>query len=163
MGKILVVDDEPDVARAWARSLKIAGHNVLTAYDAETAISLAKENPIDLVILDYMMPAMSGIELLNEIRRSHEFVRSIVISGKLDSSVSEDSILSDIRTNIEADCYLHKPVETERLKAAVTGLLAKKPPDEWGAFAKAKLEAAKPKTRVRAAEKNLNRKKRRRK
>src|SRR5260221_8378709 len=94
--RILVVDDEPDVGRGWARALKIAGHDVLLGQNAASALELSKANPLDLVILDYMMPSMSGVELLNEIRKDHHFVRSIIISGKLDSNVSEDSILSEI-------------------------------------------------------------------
>lgn len=157
--KVLVVDDEPDVAKGWARALAIAGHQVLTAQDAANAIKLSRENPLDLVILDYMMPAMSGIELLNEIRKDHPFIRSIIISGKLDSSISEESVLADIRADIEADLYLHKPVDNPRLKDAVAVLLSLKPEADWKAIAKAKLESPKTKASVREAEKKLNKKK----
>jgi len=157
--KILVVDDEPDIAKGWAKALRIANHDVLLAQDAETALKLSRANPLDLVILDYMMPTMSGIELLNEIRKDRPFIRSIIISGKLDSNISEESMLSDIRTNIEADIYLHKPVENSRLKDAVTSLLVKKSESDWTAIAKTKLEASKKKSSVRAAEKTLNQKK----
>jgi response regulator RpfG family c-di-GMP phosphodiesterase len=110
-----------------------------------------------------MMPTMSGIELLNEIRKEHPFVRSIIISGKLDSSVSEESVLADIRADVEADVYLHKPVDNPRLKDEVAKLLLKKPETDLKSIAKIKLESSKRKSDVRRAEKTLNRKKRGRK
>lgn len=161
--KILVVDDEVDIARAWERTLRIAGYNVAVTHDPATARKLCRENPFDLVILDYMMPTMSGIELLNEIRRDLPTVRSIIVSGKIDSSVSESSVLSEIRANIEADVYLHKPVDNARLKEAVSGLLSTSTTSDWKAYADMKLDAPKAKKTVRTAEKALNKKKARRK
>ena len=75
--KILVVDDEIDVAEGWAKSLRIGGHNVLVANDSSKALDLSRASPFDLVILDYIMPSMFGIELLNEIRKDHKYIRSI--------------------------------------------------------------------------------------
>ena len=161
--KILIVDDEPDVANGWARALRLVGHDVLVANDAPTALHLSRANPFDLAILDYMMPSMTGLELLNELRKYHPFIRSIIISGKLDSSVSEGEMLSQIRTNVEADIYLHKPVENARLKEAVGALIEKRPDRDWQSIAATKLEASVPKKNVRAAEKQLNKKKAKRK
>ncbi len=157
MGAILVVDDEVDVAKGWARALRIAKHDVSYAQDSKTALQLSHENPFDLVILDYMMPGMTGIELLNEIRKDHPFIRSIIISGKIDKSISETSVLSEIGTSIEADLYLHKPVENTRLKEAVESLLEKTSQDDWQSMARSKLESVATKKKVRAAEKALHR------
>ena len=152
---ILVVDDEPDVARGWARALRIAGHEAQYADDSKHALDLCKQHPFDLVIIDYMMSKMTGIELLNEIRKFIPFIRSIIISGKLDANINEDVFLSEIKANIEADLYLHKPVENARLKNSVDELLKLKPEQEvnWQAVAKNKLEAATSKRNVRAVEK----------
>lgn len=155
--KILVVDDELDVVKAWARTLRLAGHDVLFAQDARLALELSRANPLDLIIVDYMMPSMSGIELLNEVRKEHPHIRSIVMSGKLDSSLSEDRVLLEIRGNVSADLYLHKPVDNVRLKGAVADLLTSASEGDWKAVAENRLEAATTKTRVRAAEKVLNR------
>ena len=157
--KILVVDDEPDVAEEWARALRLDKHNVSQALDSATALKLCRENPFDLVVLDYMMPTMTGIELLNEIRKKLPYIRSVIISGKLDSGISEEDLLTEIQANIEVDAYLHKPVETSRLKEAVNNLLAKKPDDDWVSIAKTKLEAVTTEESVRTAEKKLNKKK----
>ena len=68
-------------------------------------------------------------------------------------------IIAEIRTNIEADDYLHKPVENKRLKEAVANLLMKQPERDWKSIAKGKLEAVKAVKKVRAAERSLNRRK----
>jgi two-component system OmpR family response regulator len=157
--KVLVVDDEPDVANAWARALRLSGHQVLVANDTAGAIALGESHPLDVVVLDYLMPSMSGIELLGRIRRDHPLVRSIIISGKLDSSVSEDKVLSDIRANIEADVYLHKPVQNARLIAVVDDLAKNMSDKDWRLVAESRLKAVSKKGDIRAAEKALNQKK----
>lgn len=156
--QILVVDDEPDVARGWARTLRLAGHNLLVANSPAIALQIATENPLDLVVLDYMMPEMSGIQLLNEIRKEHPFVRSIIISGKLDPGLSEESVLTEIKTDIEADRYLHKPVDNPKLREVVAALLEARTDTDWQAVAKAKLESSKTRRDVRSAERKLNKK-----
>lgn len=161
--KILIVDDERDVAKAWAKALKIAKHDVQIAQDARTARELSRANPFDLVILDYVMPTMSGIELLNEIRKDRPFIRSIIISGKLDLTIGEDELLSDIQANVAADRYLHKPLENAKLKEAVDDLLAKSTETDWNVIAEKKLESVTTKKSVREAEKNLNKKKKKKK
>lgn len=162
MATLLVVDDERDVANAWAKALRLAGHQVQVATDPAAALALSQEHPLDLVILDYMMPTMSGIQLLNEIRKVHPVVRSIIISGKIDLTLSEDIVLSEITANISADLYLHKPVENARLREAVEKLLTSKDTD-WHDFASTKLDGPKDKKYVRATEKALNKKKAKRK
>jgi two-component system, OmpR family, response regulator MprA len=154
--KILVVDDEPDVANAWARALKLSGHQVLVANDTAGAIALSEAHPLDIVILDYLMPSMSGVELLSRIRRDHPLVRSIIISGKLDASVSEGKILSDLRANIEADLYLHKPVENARLISAVADLAKNVADKDWKSVAESRLKALTRRKDIRAAEGVLN-------
>src|SRR5687768_6749890 len=90
LAKILVVDDEPDVAAEWATALRLAGHDVHTANNSKGALQLSQANPLDLVILDFIMPDMTGIDLLNKIRKHHAFVRSIIISGQLNASDTEE-------------------------------------------------------------------------
>ena len=156
MARILIVDDESDVANGWRRALTLAGHKVATANNGKDAIALSKASPFDVVIADYIMPLMTGVELLNEVRRIHPFVRSIIISGKLDSGATEEGILSDIRANLEADLFLHKPVDNARLRAAVEGLLSKDDSKDWASIADTKLSSSKPKKAVRAVERSLN-------
>jgi DNA-binding NtrC family response regulator len=98
MANILVVDDERDVLEALARALKLAGHNVTKATTATEAISVARDHSFDLVILDYIMPSMSGIALLNKIRVLQPTIRSIIVSGKIDSQLSEEAMWKSCET-----------------------------------------------------------------
>ncbi|MFK7987672.1 MAG: response regulator transcription factor [Sandaracinaceae bacterium] len=59
-GAILVVDDDPKLREAVARILENRGHHVLRAPDGPTAVQMAKDHEVDLMVLDYMMPGMDG-------------------------------------------------------------------------------------------------------
>jgi len=156
MANILVVDDEPDVLEALARALRIAGHNVSTAPDATQALALSAEHSFDVVVLDYLMPSMTGIELLNRIRTYHPTIRSVIVSGKIDTQVNEESITTELRDRIEADIYLHKPLENPKLLQAISELLARNETSEWASIAERNLHAKKKQADVRAAESALD-------
>jgi len=156
MANILIVDDEPDVLEALARALRLAGHTVSTALDAEKALTLSTEYSFDLVVLDYLMPSMSGIELLNKIRTFRPTIRSIIVSGKIDNDVSEESITSELRDRIEADIYLHKPLANPTLLDAINELLTKSEAADWVSIAERNLKARKTQADVRAAEEVLD-------
>ena len=66
--KILVVDDEPDVVTLIERSLKVEGFEVVTAYDGILALDLAETDKPDLILLDIMMPMMSGYEICQQLK-----------------------------------------------------------------------------------------------
>lgn len=66
-GAILVVDDDPKLREAVARILENRGHHVLRAEDGPTAVQLAKEHELGLMVLDYMMPGMNGEMVLGAI------------------------------------------------------------------------------------------------
>ena len=121
--QILVVDDEPNVLKSWSRALRFAGYKVEMAQSGDEALSKCDEHHFDLVIVDFLMPSMTGVELLRRIRKKLPFIRSAVISGKLDDAVSEADISRRLRDTVEADIYLHKPVSNERLREAVKKLL----------------------------------------
>lgn len=70
--KILVVDDEPDVVALIERTLKQEGFEVLTAYDGIGALDLCGTEKPDLVLLDIMMPMMSGYEVCEQIKANPE-------------------------------------------------------------------------------------------
>ena len=156
MANILVVDDEPDVLAALERTLRLAGHEVSTAADATQALELCADHSFDLVVLDYIMPSMSGIELLNRIRGYHPTIRSVIVSGKIDSQLSEVGIAAELRDRIEADTYLHKPLDNPRLLDAIQVLLTKDDTRSWQEVAERNLNATKRKTDVKTAEEALN-------
>ena len=69
---ILVVDDEPDVVMLIERTLKAEGFDVVTAYDGIGAVDLVLSSKPDLVLLDLMMPMMSGYEVCEQIKGNPE-------------------------------------------------------------------------------------------
>lgn len=68
MGRVLVVDDHEDIRRTFARLVRSFGHEAVAAADGEEAIAQATENPPALVILDLMMPGISGFDVLRSLR-----------------------------------------------------------------------------------------------
>ena len=90
----------------------------------------------DLVILDYVMPKMKGLELLARIRKKNRLVRSIIVSGKLDGGAPEKEIRDTIRGEVETDRYLHKPLKNEQLLEAVAEALEENKPNRpWNSVA----------------------------
>jgi CheY-like chemotaxis protein len=128
--RILIVDDERLVLEGWARSLELEGFVVEAAQTPEEALNKCEEH-FDLVLLDFLMPRMNGVELLARIRKKLPLIRSVVVSGKLDISADEKQITDDLKATVEADAYLHKPVADEKLVATIRDLLAKEPSHDW--------------------------------
>lgn len=156
MANILVVDDEPDVLAALARALRIAGHKVSAAADATGALRLCADHSFDVVVLDYIMPSMSGIELLNRIRAYHPTIRSVIVSGKIDTQLTEDAVAGELRDRIEADAYLHKPLNNPKLLDTIKILLNSDETRSWKQVAERTLNAKKRNADVRTAERALN-------
>ena len=114
--KILVVDDEKLLVKGIKFNLENEGYTVDTAYDGETAVSMAQEGNYALIILDLMMPKKDGLEACQEIR-SFSTVPIIMLTAR-----SEDA---DKLMGFEsgADDYLTKPFNILELKARVRALL----------------------------------------
>jgi CheY-like chemotaxis protein len=134
--RILVVDDEQIALGAFERALQLRGYNVSTALSSAAALRLCEESSFDLVILDFIMPRMNGVELLVRIRKLQPLVRSIVISGKLESEVDERQVGKELGEGVEADWYLHKPVSAAKLQEVVASLLNLGAPEDWKSIAK---------------------------
>jgi len=158
--RILVVDDEPDVRNAWARSLRIEKYAVETAANATEALQKVANHAFDLVILDFIMPGKSGLQLLNEIRKVLPTVRSIIVSGRVDPALEEAGIADTLKAKLEADAFFQKPVSDERLLEAVETLFAlAREHHSWQHVAERELNAGKRKKDVRAVEQELKQKK----
>ena len=114
--KILVVDDEKLLVKGIKFNLENEGYEVDTAYDGEAALNLAKTNDYDLLILDIMMPKLSGVEVCMRVRE-FSTVPIIMLTAK-----SEDS---DKLVGFEsgADDYVTKPFNILELKARIRALL----------------------------------------
>lgn len=119
---VIVVEDEPDAAELFAEMMRVSGFRVLKTYSSTPAISLiAKEQP-DVVILDIMMPDISGLEVLRFMRRDPKLKHTPVIV------VSARSMPSDIKEGLEAGAtiYLTKPVGYLDLKKSVDQVMNEK-------------------------------------
>ncbi|MFP5385994.1 MAG: response regulator transcription factor [Bacteriovoracia bacterium] len=116
MSNILIVEDERKVAALIQQGLQEAGHSVETAEAPLLARELLREKKFDLVILDIMLPEISGIEFARELR-SEDFPGYILMLTAL--STTKDKILG---LDAGADDYLVKPFELEELLARVRAL-----------------------------------------
>jgi DNA-binding NtrC family response regulator len=89
---VLVVDDEEHVRTALARVLTEAGYIVFAAERGEEALEILRKHPVKLLISDYNMPGLSGIELFKEVRRRHPHVLRIMLTGEKDPELVVRSI-----------------------------------------------------------------------
>jgi two-component system OmpR family response regulator len=121
---VLVVDDEPNVLAGFARALKLGGYRVRAVSDAKAALALVDEFPFDVAILDFLMPSMGGIELLAHIRKKLPTIRSIFISAQISKKLTAEELTAKLKTEVEADVYLHKPISNEELISTVSKLLS---------------------------------------
>lgn len=120
MGKILVVDDEQSVCLLLSERLGMEGHSCRVSQSAEAALLLLRDEPADLVIADLRMPGMSGLQLLEEIRKGYPRTALMVASG-----------VDDLHTSVEvmkkgAADYLVKPVQLDSLISSVQRTLEEK-------------------------------------
>ncbi len=120
---VVVVEDETDAAEMFAEMMRVSGFRVLKSYSSTPAISMINNEKPDIVILDVMMPDVSGLEVLKYMRREPNLshIPVIVVSAK--------SLPGDIQTGLEAGAsiYLTKPVGFLDLKLAVEKALQRKP------------------------------------
>lgn len=109
--KILVVDDEEHVVAAIATNLQLEGYEVIPAYNGMEALEFVREEKPDLVVLDVMMPEMSGWEVLQSLKTDPATENLPVI---MLTALSQDR---DIEKGweLEANAYLTKPFDPAKL------------------------------------------------
>ena len=124
MAKILIVEDEADIQELIAYNLERAGHRALRATSAEQAVELVREALPDLVIIDWMLPGMSGIELarLLKANKRTESVPLIMVTAR---SAEQDKLTG---LEIGADDYMTKPFSPRELIARVKAVLRRRAP-----------------------------------
>ncbi|MBQ6478163.1 MAG: response regulator transcription factor [Erysipelotrichaceae bacterium] len=116
MAKILICDDEKDIVNALKIYLNNPDYQLFEAYNGKEALEILKENPIDLILLDIMMPVMDGIETLARIRDSYN-MPVILLTAKSEDS---DKVLG---LNVGADDYITKPFNPLEVNARVNSQL----------------------------------------
>ncbi len=133
MSRVLVIDDEPDVLMLCRVNLRHEGHEVLEALDGETGLAVAVENPPDAIVLDLLLPAMDGFEILTRLRGAGTTadIPIVVLTAKAQ--------IEDRRLAFEsgADVFMAKPFVPEELAEIVGALLVSGPAErsEWRAAA----------------------------
>ena len=117
--KILIVEDEKDIRDLIIYSLEGKGYQTISTDDGEKAIKMLKENKPDLVILDWMLPSVSGLEICRSIRRDIKTknIPIIMLTAKI---TEEDKVIG---LDSGADDYITKPFSTAELSSRVKAIL----------------------------------------
>lgn len=92
MTKVLVVDDVELVRTSLKRLLERAGFEVRTAESGAAAIALLEKEPVDVVLADFMMPGMNGIDMLREVRTRWPSVRRAMLTAQADQELLDRSL-----------------------------------------------------------------------
>jgi len=117
MARILIVEDEPDIALGLADDLKRQGHQVETVADGESAIRRASSETWDLILLDVMLPRVDGFEVCRELRRSRIQTPIILLTAKVQEA---EKVLG---LELGADDYVTKPFSPRELRARIQAVL----------------------------------------
>lgn len=117
--KVLVTDDDASIQTVLTRFLTSKGYEVLSAYDGEEALALAKSRHPDIILLDRSMPGKSGETVLQELK-SHPVTKLIPVIFETGAG-SQDDIVQGL--SVGADDYIAKPFAMEELNARMESVL----------------------------------------
>ncbi|HEX9989528.1 MAG TPA: response regulator transcription factor [Chloroflexia bacterium] len=115
--RLLLIEDEEDLARPLMKTLRKQGYAVDVAYDGEQGYELAQVNDYDLLVLDIGLPGLDGLEICRRLRATKPHLLILMLTAR--------STLADRVTGLDtgADDYLSKPFHLEELSARVRALL----------------------------------------
>lgn len=118
--RILVIDDEPEVISLVQRGLLYAGYTVDTAMDADNGLTLARDHPPDLVVLDRMLPDLDGLEVCRRLRAASPDLPVLMLTAK--------DAIPDRVAGLEAgaDDYVVKPFSPREVVARVRACLRRR-------------------------------------
>jgi DNA-binding response OmpR family regulator len=117
MSRILVVEDDPAILRGLADNLRFESHDVLTATDGEVACTLIREQRPELIILDLMLPRLSGYEVCRRMRGEGVTTPIVMLTARGEEA---DRVLG---LDLGADDYVSKPFSVPELMARVRAML----------------------------------------
>jgi len=112
---VVIIEDEPDTAEMYAEMLRLSGYNVVKYFGGLAAVAQILDQKPAAVVLDLMMPDLSGLEVLNYIKSQQDLTKIPVII------VSAKTLPEDIEAGLKAGAtaYLTKPVSYSKLKTAI--------------------------------------------
>ncbi|MCZ6681274.1 MAG: sigma-54 dependent transcriptional regulator [Candidatus Poribacteria bacterium] len=113
MPTILIVDDEKNTLRMLAQGLKLEGYDTLTASSGEEALQICASKPVDLVLLDILMPGMDGVETLPRLRQMQPDLNVVMMSAQKEIETAVKTM------ELGAKRYLIKPVGIDEIVAAI--------------------------------------------
>jgi DNA-binding response OmpR family regulator len=122
MSRILIIDDESALLRALADSFRFESYEVLTAEDGETGYRLIKDHKPELLILDLMLPRMSGYDLCRKLRAEGVEIPILMLTAR------GEEVDRVIGLDLGADDYVTKPFSIRELSARVRALLRRARP-----------------------------------
>jgi len=117
MAKILIIEDEPDMRFGLEHNLRFEGYDVVTADDGTTGLEMARTTSPDLILLDLMLPGMSGMDVLQRLKKEKNRIPVILVTAK---SQEMDKIIG-LETG--ADDYVTKPFSIKELLARISAVL----------------------------------------
>lgn len=123
MRKVLVVEDDPAILRGLVDNLRAESYDVYQACDGETAYQMARELGFDLVLLDVMLPKMSGFDVCIRLRKDGITVPVLMLTARGEESDRIQGL------DLGADDYLSKPFSLRELLARVRALLRRAYPE----------------------------------
>lgn len=116
MAKIMVVEDNKGTNKAICEYMKSAGHTLIPAFDGADALKHFKEDSLDLIVLDIMLPTTSGIAILHEVRKTSNI--PVLMLTAIDDEYTQSSSFDEL-----ADDYMTKPFSMLLLGKRITALL----------------------------------------
>jgi two-component system alkaline phosphatase synthesis response regulator PhoP len=122
MPRILIVDDEPEMIRGLEDNLRFEGYQTISAPDARRGLALALSEAPDLILLDIMMPGMSGWDMCRELRQTGIDIPVIMLTARGEEA---DRVLG---LELGADDYVAKPFSLRELLARVRAVLRRPGP-----------------------------------
>ena len=144
MPRILLIEDEPDIALGLSMDLEAEGHSVDTVADGLTASRQGREKPYDLILLDVMLPKRDGFEVLRDLRRAGVQTPILMLTARAQEAEKVMGL------ELGADDYVTKPFSPRELRARVKALLRRAPTQPSAPvlkFGDCELDPAKPELR----------------
>jgi DNA-binding response OmpR family regulator len=124
MKKILIIEDDEALLQTLTTALELENFKVITATDGERGLRMADEGKQDLLVLDWVLPSLSGLEICQQLRARGITTPIIILSGKKKEEI--DKVLG---LELGADDYLVKPFSTKELIARIKAVLRRTKPE----------------------------------
>jgi two-component system alkaline phosphatase synthesis response regulator PhoP len=128
MARILIIEDEPDIALGLAEDLTRHGHETQVAADGNAGLRYGREAEWDVILLDVMMPGRDGFDVCRELRRSRVKTPIIMLTAR---TQEQEKVLG---LELGADDYVTKPFSAAELRARITAVMRRFAADSTGVY-----------------------------